>query len=114
MIAEARDEANAIVEEELPAAIEQALATLARAGEITGQATWAAVLAEKRRQLPWRGARQVAASSTLSATREALERAAALVQDELEARYRREHPPQHHAPAAAPAPGQWPEPERVA
>ena len=114
VIAAAQDEAHMIVAEELPAQIEQALATLARAGELTGQASWVAVLAEKRRQLPWTGPRSTLASSTLAAVREALERAGEMVRVELEDRHRAAHPPQHHAPAGAPMPGEWPEPERAA
>jgi hypothetical protein len=109
VIAQAQGEAAAIVEGELPAAIEAALAVLARAGAATEQAAWTGVLAEKRRQGPWRGFRNTPGSPALAGAREALERSLEMVRVELEARHRRAQPAQHHAPSAAVQVDEWPE-----
>ena len=57
-VAEARAEAEGIVEQDLGAAIEQALGVLAQAGELTGQAAWTGRLLDTRRQLAWTGGRR--------------------------------------------------------
>ena len=106
VVAAARDEAEGIVEQDLGAAVDDALRVLARAGELTGQAAWTGRLLDTRRQLAWTGGRRAVGSTHLSAAREALERAAAEVAAEVEERHRPE--PVHHAPTVAPEAGTWP------